>query len=259
MSTAHSYTGLSAASYDLWFGGEDFEDVEFFRQAIRDGGEPALEAACGTGRLLLPYAREGLDVEGLDFSEEMLGICRRKAEAAGVRIPLHRAAMEDFSLARRYRTVFVPFGSFMLLDDVGKAHQALRCFRTHLAEGGRAFIPLHLPWLHDVGVEPAPPGEWRLRRVATRPEDDAVVRCFEKASFDFERQIQHVQLRFEVARGGAVIATERSEQRLRWYTQEEFADLLDRAGFRQEAALEAYTWDTAKTDSASFMFVASYT
>ena len=81
--TMKSYTGLSAASYDLWFG-EGFEDVDFFRDAIRGGGEPALEVACGTGRLLVPFAQEGLDVEGLDLSAEMLGICRWKAEAEGI-------------------------------------------------------------------------------------------------------------------------------------------------------------------------------
>ncbi len=252
-----SYTGLSAASYDLWFGDEGFEDVDFFRDIIRDGGEPALEVACGTGRLLIPFAREGLDVEGLDLSEEMLDICWRKAEAAGVRVPLHRAAMEDFALDRRFRTVFVPFGSFMLLDDLDKARRALSCFRAHLEEGSRVVIPLHLPWLYDVGVEPAPPGEWRLRRVATRPVDDAVVRCFENTTFDFDRQVQDVKLRFEVVLAGEVIDCEESEQRLRWYTQEEFAGLLGEAGFSDVAALEAYTWKPADTDSASFTFVAS--
>jgi len=257
MSTAHSYTGLSAASYDLWFGGEDFEDVEFFRGAIRDGGEPALEAACGTGRLLLPFVRDGLDVEGLDLSEDMLAICRHKAEALGLQVILHQAAMESFSLKRRYRTIFVPFGSFMLLGSVEKARRALCCFRAHLKEGGRAFIPLHLPWRHDVGVEPAPPGEWRLRRVASRPEDDAVVRCYELVERDFDRQLQHVRIRFEVVEAGEVTRTEASSQTLRWYTQEEFAYLLREAGFSRVAALEAYTWDPAEDGSANFLFVAS--
>ena len=257
MSTARSYTGLSAASYDLWFGGEDFEDVEFFRRAILDGGEPALEAACGTGRLLIPFVRGGLDVEGLDLSEDMLAICHHKAEALGLQVILHHAAMESFSLERRYRTIFVPFGSFMLLGDVEKARRALGCFRAHLEKGGRAFIPLHLPWLHDVGVEPAPPGEWRLRRVASRPEDDAVVRCYELVERDFDRQLQHVRLRFEVVEAGEVTRTEASSQTLRWFTQEEFTDLLDKAGFSRVAAFEAYTWDPAEADSASFLFVAS--
>jgi SAM-dependent methyltransferase len=246
--TLKSYTGLSAASYDLWFGDEGFEDVDFFRDAIRDGGEPALEVACGTGRLLIPFAREGLDVQGLDLSAEMLGICRWKAEAEGMQLTLHRAAMEEFALDSRFRTIFVPFG---------KARRALSCFRAHLEEGGRVLIPLHLPWLHDVGVEPAPPGEWRLRRVATRPEDDAVVRCFENTTFDFDRQVQDVKLRFEVVLGGEVIEHETSEQRLLWYTQEQFAGLLDEAGFSDVAVLEGYTWEPAATSSASFMVVGS--
>jgi len=252
-----SYTGLSAASYDLWFGDEGFEDVDFFRHIIRDGGEPALEVACGTGRLLIPFAREGLDVEGLDLSAEMLGICRWKAEAAEIQITLHRATMQDFALDRRFRTIFVPFGSFMLLDDLDRARRALSRFRAHLEEGGRVLIPLHLPWLHDVGVEPAPPGEWRLRRVATRPEDDAVVRCFENTTFDFDRQVQDVKLRFEVVLAGEVIDREESTQRLRWYTQEQFAGLLDEAGFSDVAVLEGYTWEAADANSPSFTFVAS--
>lgn len=255
--TQETYAGLSAASYDLWFGGEDFEDVEFFRTAIRDGGEPALEVGCGTGRLLIPFAVEGLDVEGLDSSEAMLEICRRKAEEAGVQVRLHLAAMEDFGLERRFRTIFVPFGSFMLLDDLSRARAALRCFRAHLETGGRLLIPLHLPWRHDIGVEPATPGKWRLRRVATRPEDDAVVRCYENPSFDFGRQLQEVRLRFEVVRAGEVIVVEESVQRLRWYTQEEFTSLLREAGFREISVLESYSWESADADSASYLFSAS--
>jgi SAM-dependent methyltransferase len=257
MTTADGYTGLSAASYDLWFAGEDFEDIEFFRSAIQDGGEPALEVGCGTGRLLIPFAKDGLNVEGLDLSEEMLSICRRKAAAIGLAVPLHLAAMEDFSLVQRFRTIFVPFGSFMLLADLEKTRMALRCFRGHLAEGGRVLIPLHLPWRYDVGLEPAKPGEWRLRRVATRP-DDAVVRCYENVDFDFDRQIQLVRLRFEIRRGGEVEATEEGEQLLRWFSQSEFADLLLQAGFTDVAALKAYAWEPADADDASFLFTARY-
>lgn len=252
-----TYAGLAATSYDLWFGGEDFEDVEFFRCAIQDGGEPALEVGCGTGRLLVSFALEGLDVEGLDSSEAMLEICRRKADEAGVQVPLHNAPMEDFALGRRFRTIFVPFGSFMLLDNLERARAALGCFRAHVEDGGRALIPLHLPWHHEIGVEPTSPGEWKLRRVATRTEDDAVVRCYENSTFDFDRQLQHVQLRFEVVRAGEVIATEENAQRLRWYTQEEFTGLLRDSGFREITVLRAYGWQPAGDDDASFLFVAA--
>jgi hypothetical protein len=66
-----------------------------------------------------------------------------------------------------------------------------------------------------------------------------------------------VKLRFEVVLGGEVIEHETSEQRLLWYTQEQFAGLLDEAGFSDVAVLEGYTWEPAATSSASFMVVAS--
>ena len=72
------YRGLATECYDLWFGSEPFWDQVFFRDRIRHNGGAALEIACGTGRLLAPFLRDGLAVEGLDASSEMLAICRSR-------------------------------------------------------------------------------------------------------------------------------------------------------------------------------------
>ena len=83
------------------------------------------------------------------------------------------------------------------------------------------------------------------------------MRCLENTSFDFDLQVQDVRLRFEVVLAGEVIEREESEQRLRWYTQEEFARLLAEAGFNDIRAVDGYTWQPARGDSASFVFVAN--
>ncbi len=77
------YRGLAAECYDLWFGDEPFWDQAFFHDRIRHHGGMALEIACGTGRLLVPFLRDGLVVEGLDASAEMLAICHTKAAFRG--------------------------------------------------------------------------------------------------------------------------------------------------------------------------------
>src|SRR5580704_6604020 len=41
-------------------------------------GEHALDLCCGTGDVAFAFARQGLQVTGLDFSEEMLSIARRR-------------------------------------------------------------------------------------------------------------------------------------------------------------------------------------
>jgi hypothetical protein len=59
------YRGLAADCYNLWFGDEPFWDQAFFHDRIRRNGGVALEMACGTGRLLVPFLRDGLVVANL--------------------------------------------------------------------------------------------------------------------------------------------------------------------------------------------------
>jgi len=50
-------------------------DVDFYVQAALETGEPVLEVGCGTGRVLIPTARAGLQITGLDRSDVMFNIC----------------------------------------------------------------------------------------------------------------------------------------------------------------------------------------
>ena len=120
------YRGLAAECYDLWFGEEPFWDQAFFHQRLTRNGGTALEIACGTGRLLVPLLRDGLCVEGVDASEEMLAICGTKAARVGVTPVLHQQLMQDLALNRCYRTLFIPAGSFQILAERTEAVAALQ-------------------------------------------------------------------------------------------------------------------------------------
>lgn len=69
----YEYRGLLASSWDLLRGDtSDWPDRPFYRAIILDDGQPALDVGCGTGRLLLDYLADGIDVDGMDLSPEML-------------------------------------------------------------------------------------------------------------------------------------------------------------------------------------------
>jgi ubiquinone/menaquinone biosynthesis C-methylase UbiE len=79
-----AYYGLMTSTWDLIRPDqENWSDRFFFQELIGRYGEPALDVACAAGRLILTYLREGLDVEGVDSSPEMLALVRAKAEKAG--------------------------------------------------------------------------------------------------------------------------------------------------------------------------------
>ena len=67
----------SARYYDLWH--EDFnDDVEFYLRLAERTGGPVLECMCGTGRVLIPFARKGYEIAGVDRSATMLDRCTTK-------------------------------------------------------------------------------------------------------------------------------------------------------------------------------------
>ena len=45
-------------------------EIAYFQQQIERYGQPALDAGCGTGRLLIPFLHAGLDVDGCDVSAD---------------------------------------------------------------------------------------------------------------------------------------------------------------------------------------------
>src|SRR6187399_669663 len=90
---------------------------------------------CGAGRLLVPYLRAGLDVEGCDVSEDMLARCRERAEREGLTPTLHAQALHDLDLPRRYRTILL-CGGFGLGGRREHDAEALRRIHAHLEPGG---------------------------------------------------------------------------------------------------------------------------
>jgi 2-polyprenyl-3-methyl-5-hydroxy-6-metoxy-1,4-benzoquinol methylase len=62
----------------------DGDDIAVFADVIERSGTPALDAGCGTGRVLMPLVQAGLDIDGSDASPDMLEWCRARADAAGL-------------------------------------------------------------------------------------------------------------------------------------------------------------------------------
>jgi ubiquinone/menaquinone biosynthesis C-methylase UbiE len=56
------------------------QDVRFWQDFARREGAPLLELGCGTGRVLVPVARTGVAVVGIDRSKSMLEHARRRVK-----------------------------------------------------------------------------------------------------------------------------------------------------------------------------------
>ena len=115
--------------------------MEFLAQVAGPG--PVLELGIGTGRIALPLAERGLEVHGIDASEEMVSKLRAKPGGDAIQVTIGDFA--DVGVQGAFPLVFVVFNTlFALLTQENQ----LRCFQgvaQHLTEDGvfvvQAFVP----------------------------------------------------------------------------------------------------------------------
>ena len=217
-------------------------DVQFFVDAARESGGPVLELGCGTGRVLIPTARVGIEVVGLDASPSMLAICRRllAAERAHVQGLASTVSgdMRRFELGRKFALITAPFRPFQHLVSVEEQLDCLGCILRHLRPGGKVILDLFNPsleaLLRPVGEESEPEAEFQMA------DGRRVVRRFRIASRDLARQVNEVELIYEVAHPGG--RSERLVQAfpMRWIFRFEIEHLLARAGFEVSELYSGY-------------------
>jgi SAM-dependent methyltransferase len=237
-------------------------EVDFFRRFV-EAGQPALDVACGTGRLLLPYLRAGLDVDGCDISEDMLERCRERAEREGLSPRLYAQATHRLELPRRYRTILM-CGSFGLGGRRDEDAEGLRRIFEHLEPGGTLVLDNEVPYAAGNGWSywtaegrKDIPREWtepnERRRASDGSELALKVRCV-----DMDPLEQHItyQMRAWRWRDGELVEQEEHELEMTLYLTHEIVLLLERAGFVDVELRAGYRDGPPTRDDAFVVFVA---
>lgn len=228
--------GFVAEFYDQVYAGR--ADIPFYLEEAGRAGGPVLEIACGTGRVLLPLARAGVEIAGLDSSPHMLEVCRRKLakepKPVRERVSLVQADMRDFDLGRRFALITVPFRAFQHLIPVADQLAALRAFGRHLEPGGRLVLDLFNPslsaLLDDVRLE-----EWGDEPEFVTPDGRGVLRRFRITRRDYAEQVQDVEMIYYLTHLDGRRERLVHAFPMRYLFRFEVEHLLARAGFTVEA------------------------
>ncbi|WP_109472854.1 class I SAM-dependent methyltransferase [Ornithinimicrobium cavernae] len=222
MDAADFYTGIVVEGYAL-LKSTDFP-ADRYADLIVSSGQPALELGCGDGDPLLELRRRGLDVEGVDASADMLARCAERAAEAGLEVVTHHQRMEELSLGRPFRTIFLAGPTFNLLPDDDLALRALVRLREHLTEDGTALVPLWIP-------PPSPPESLGVAREAVA--EDGSTLTFTALAEDYDPSGRTRTTRTSYARHTSA-GTETADRDwvIHWHSPESFGELAEAAGLR---------------------------
>ena len=218
-------------------------DVEFYVDEALAANGPVLELGCGTGRVLIPIARAGVTIDGLDGSPTMLARCHEKLqlEPAKVqsRVTLHEGDMRSFELRKEFALVTIPFRPFQHLLTVDDQLACLRSIHRHLTSDGRLILDIFNPSIdllvnRPSGVEmvEGPPFEM--------PDGRSVTRSFKISNPDRFEQVNDIELIYDVTHRDGRTERQVHAFRMRYFFRYEAEHLLARSGFAVEQLYAGY-------------------
>jgi SAM-dependent methyltransferase len=126
-------------------------DIPFWRRLAGAADGPVLELGCGTGRIAVPIAKDGIALTGIDRSAPMLERARRRAARLRRAAPLRLVRGDIRQLPfrdRRFALVMAPYGVLQSLTRERDLTAALGSVHRVLARGARFGIDL-VPDLPD--------------------------------------------------------------------------------------------------------------
>jgi SAM-dependent methyltransferase len=238
--TVRRFYDACAAHYD-----EDYEaigraeDVAYYVERARAAAGPVLEMGCGSGRVLLPTARAGVEIAGLDASPRMLDRLRRRLADEPAEVA-RRVRLAEGDLAapaaggafagERFALVTAPFRVVQHL--VGRAEQRawLAAVAGLLTPGGELVFDVFQPHFDQVAEGPAGAVDVEREDAATGERVRRVVWV------THHPEIQTFDLRFEwlvepPAGSRRAVRRRHAETTVRWFTRFELENLLELAGF----------------------------
>ena len=180
-----------AQRYDLVMGAYASGDpLDFYRRQAARCGEPVLELACGSGRLTIPLAKEGVAITGLDISEEMLHLAKLKASKSERSIPFIQGDIRSFDLGEKFKLIFIAAQSLSHLYTREEIEDCFSCVRRHLADDGRFLIEVFNSSVGMLARESDrryPVGQY------ADPEEGSPVFVTEEVRYDVASQVNHIR------------------------------------------------------------------
>ena len=238
------YGSLCTKMYEILHETAPQDELKFYLSYAKKD-DRILEPFCGSGRFLIPFLERGLDICGIDLSEEMLAELRRKAPGAKVM----QADAAAFEPEGQFDYIFISSGSISLLTDRELCGRVLSKMRAALRRGGKFVFAAETMADRCEDSE-----DYQLTAsVETAAGETLVLKT--KYTYDAVSQTQFLPGIYELYRDGELLQTEHMDFQTHLYRLGEMEEMLETAGFSGIQVYESFDKKPAVSDlSEMFLY-----
>ena len=232
------------------------EDKDFYLEWARNSVGPVLELGCGTGRITIPIAQNGIDILGIDISPKMIEIAKAKLKETNVtsKIDLLIGDMRNFQLEQKFSLIIIPFRGFLSLLSVTDQINALNSIKEHMDKDTKLVFDIFVPkediisksdnllyYFKDVG---------HYSRIGYSE-------IWHKTDYDlYNQRISSKIIVDEIGNKGKVVNRYYKDFEIRYVHRWEMFHLLSSCGYEIEALYGTFMYDSFDENSNEMVWVA---
>lgn len=220
-------------------------ELDFYIKLLKPKKGPFLEAMSGSGRLLIPLIKNGINIDGIDNSHYMINECKKACSAYGLRPNLYEQSITEISIPKKYAGIIIACGSFQLLARE-ESIQTLELLKKHLLPGGFIALETFIPWesikasIREDQILENVVTHLQIIRSVKYPDNSTLNLTISKTTICPKKQYELSYCVYEkYSPAGALLETDEEELRLQWYYLHEMELILEKAGFSKIKIIEA--------------------
>ncbi|WP_294148438.1 class I SAM-dependent methyltransferase [uncultured Clostridium sp.] len=243
-----AYTGF-ASVYDMFMDNIPYEEwCGYLTSLLREYGAGEgilLDLGCGTGSLTELLAKQGYDMIGVDFSEDMLQIAMEKRVQSGLPILYLQQDMREFELYGTVCAVVSICDSMNYILEYEDLVQVFRLVNNYLDPRGVFIFDLNT--------------EYKYREIlgqSTIAEDREESSFIWDNDYDEEERINEYDLTLFIREEGELYRKYQETHFQRAYSLEEVKAAIEEAGMEFVTAYDAFTREMPKETSERIYVVA---
>jgi len=203
-----------------------------------------LDLACGTGEFSLRLAQKGIEVIGVDMSEDMLSIAREKAFDSEADILFLCQKAEELDLYGTVDGAVCCMDSINHITDLKNLEEAIKKVALFLEKGCLFIFDVNTPYKHESVL-----GD------NTFVFEEENIYCVWQNSYDRETAVTDISLDFFVEEDGLYERfCENFSERV--YSIDTLTNLLEKSGFNVKAVLGDMSNNAPETLEERIFFVA---
>lgn len=211
------------------------DDIDFFLSYAKKTTGKILDAGCGTGRILIPIAKLGKEIVGIDNSEHMLKICENKIKKeikSKNIITLIKASMTNFKIDKKFSLVIIPFGPFNYLINTSEQINCLTCINRHLESKGILVFDVWYPNNYELLKSEHGYHVVKNQPYFKMPDGRKVQWGIKNVSVDYNKQLIYEEMYYNINHPDGKREKLIYPCAMRYYHRYEIEHLLSLTGFR---------------------------